>query len=99
MLSLYVSCKSQGVRWPLHDEDEVEVWAASGSALVFVISGAVMGALVQQYLDALALKASRRHEVEPAPPRESERAPSAAPEAVEPDKGTPLPTTRRARRR
>ena len=54
MIAVYITSRVQGQRWSLSDEDEVEVWRAPGSALVFVLSGAVMRALVQHHLESLA---------------------------------------------
>ena len=56
MLSLYITLRAEGRRWALSDDDEVEVWDADGSRLVFVIAGAAMRALVQHHLDGFALQ-------------------------------------------
>jgi hypothetical protein len=57
MLSLYITSRAEGLRWALRDDDEVAVWNADGSRLVFVIAGAVVRALVQHHLDGLAAAA------------------------------------------
>jgi hypothetical protein len=66
MLSLYITSRAEGRRWALRDDDEVEVWNADGSRLVFVIAGAVIRALVQDHLDGLALQADTPEPARPA---------------------------------
>jgi hypothetical protein len=70
MLSVYITARAESRRWVLSDDDEVEVWNADGSRLVFVIAGAAMRALVQHHLDGLALQTDAP---EPRPARRQPR--------------------------
>jgi hypothetical protein len=63
-LALHICFRERGFRWPLRDDDAIEVWSA-GHALVVTLSGAlirhlvelhVAGAVVGQEMQALVRK-------------------------------------------
>jgi hypothetical protein len=54
MLSLHISFRALGLRWPLRDQDDVEVWT-SDHILVATVSGELIRNLVQHHLAAAML--------------------------------------------
>jgi hypothetical protein len=77
-LALHIRFRERGFRWPLRDDDAIEVWS-SGHALIVTLSGAFMrhlvelhvaGAVVGQELQALVRKPAA---ILPSPRNERER--------------------------
>jgi hypothetical protein len=54
MLALHINFRTLGLRWPLRDQDDVEVWT-SDHILVATLSGELIRNLVQHHLAAAML--------------------------------------------
>lgn len=63
-LSLHVIFRSQGIKWPLRDHDKVEVWDAQSHVLYFTITGELLKTLLRHHLDALAVQALMRNQLD-----------------------------------
>lgn len=72
VLALHVDFRAQGVRWPLRDDDRVEVWDDRTHVLLFTMRGELLKALLRHHLDALTLQAVLRQDVERKPPTKIE---------------------------
>jgi hypothetical protein len=68
VLALRVCYRSQGVRWPLRDDDLVEVWDARAHTLYFVITGELLKTLLRHHLDALSVQAMLKQQMEATEP-------------------------------
>jgi hypothetical protein len=55
-LSLHVHFRNQGLKWPLRDEDDVQVWTL-GHVLMATLSGRLIRQLVELHLAGAAVQA------------------------------------------
>jgi hypothetical protein len=97
-IALHVVFRAAGVKWPLRDDDRVEVWSARSNELLFVITGELLKALLRHHLDALAVQSLMAREMERLEPPKRGQEPMPAENPVDKDKRQTLRDQRRVRK-
>lgn len=94
-IALHVVFRAAGIKWPLRDDDKIEVWGARTNELLFVITGELLKTLLRHHLDALAVQSMMARELERLEPPKRGDEPMPAENPVDKDKRQTLRDQRR----